>query len=276
MPNSLRRLLRRAAIPHLTVCIIVMQAAVYACLHAPQAGLQAALMSLRMMLIPELVLAGEWWRLFTFVVLPPSNHLIWMLIFWWFFYFAGTALESLWGALRYNAYLGVWWMATLAAVFATGESLVQNYYLEVTVLLAFAWCFPEFQLLLAFVIPVKAKWLGWATWCYIVYELAVGEWTARVVTVASVLNFLLFFGRDWLRTGRLAVRRQRFRQRVTAGLAPAYRHKCHSCGVTDAQQPGLEFRYCSQCDGQLCYCSDHLRTHEHVRAAPVDVEEVPQ
>ena len=44
-----------------------------------------------------------------------------------------------------------------------------------------------------------------------------------------------------------------------------YIHKCAVCGVTDADSPDLEFRYCSKCDGYYCYCMDHINNHAHVK-----------
>jgi len=47
----------------------------------------------------------------------------------------------------------------------------------------------------------------------------------------------------------------------------AYRilcHKCSVCGVTDTDNPNMEFRYCSKCNGYYCYCMEHINNHTHV------------
>lgn len=49
----------------------------------------------------------------------------------------------------------------------------------------------------------------------------------------------------------------------TANTAP--RHRCVVCGRTELDDPNLEFRYCSKCEGNYEYCQDHLFTHEHVK-----------
>lgn len=41
------------------------------------------------------------------------------------------------------------------------------------------------------------------------------------------------------------------------------RHKCCICGQTDISNPGLEFRYCSKCNGAYEYCNEHLFSHVH-------------
>jgi hypothetical protein len=43
-------------------------------------------------------------------------------------------------------------------------------------------------------------------------------------------------------------------------------HKCRICGLTSEQAPRMQFRYCSKCEGDNCYCAEHLPDHEHVRA----------
>ena len=44
-----------------------------------------------------------------------------------------------------------------------------------------------------------------------------------------------------------------------------YLHKCAVCGVTDADDPNKEFRYCSKCNGYYCYCMDHINNHVHIQ-----------
>jgi hypothetical protein len=41
------------------------------------------------------------------------------------------------------------------------------------------------------------------------------------------------------------------------------KHKCAVCGRTEKDDPNLEFRFCSKCNGNYEYCQDHLYTHIH-------------
>ena len=41
-------------------------------------------------------------------------------------------------------------------------------------------------------------------------------------------------------------------------------HRCAVCGRTELDNPDLEFRFCSKCNGNYEYCSDHLHNHIHV------------
>ena len=44
-----------------------------------------------------------------------------------------------------------------------------------------------------------------------------------------------------------------------------YLHKCSVCGITDNDNPNMEFRYCSKCNGYYCYCAEHINAHVHVQ-----------
>jgi hypothetical protein len=88
----------------------------------------------------------------------------------------------------------------------------------------------------------------------------------RLSILAAVGNFLLFFGRDlWLdlRTGRRRMQEQARRLREESGETEP-RHRCHVCGKNSNDHPELDFRYCSQCAGDQCYCPEHIRNHVHV------------
>ena len=54
--------------------------------------------------------------------------------------------------------------------------------------------------------------------------------------------------------------------RTTFGGQQAKRavHRCAICGRTELDAPDLEFRFCSKCNGNYEYCSDHLHNHKHI------------
>ncbi len=69
--------------------------------------------------------------------------------------------------------------------------------------------------------------------------------------------------RERLKRGR---RQRVFHQAVAArqteqGVAF---HHCTSCGRTEHDDPCLEFRVCTECNGDQEYCRDHLDSHPHV------------
>jgi hypothetical protein len=125
---------------------------------------------------------------------------------------------------------------------------------------------PDFPLYIFFVFPVKIKWLALFAWFGYAVMLIFGEWHSRLLVLASLANYLLFFGLDILERARAGQRRMA-RQAARFGVRDRpYFHRCTVCGITDRTNPQMEFRYCSQCAGDYGYCMDHLRNHNHVVA----------
>jgi hypothetical protein len=256
--DKLERRFGRFAVPNVTLAVVLAQAAVYAVWVARPEAVEA------LKLIPDKVLAGEVWRPFSFVFAPPFTNLIFAFFAWYLFYLMGTTLEANWGTFKYNLFLLVGYLATVAAAFLTPAQAASNAFLMGSVFLAFAILYPEFQIYLFFILPVKIKWLALITWVGFFFVLAFGGWEARAQVLASVSNVLLFFHRDILDRLRLGRRHMASQAGRLAAREPAYYHRCTVCGITDRTHPEMDFRYCSQCEGHHGYCAEHLRNHEHV------------
>lgn len=255
--DKLEKKLGRFAVPNLTAILVVCQVLAYVLQYANPSLLNS------MALVPKDVLRGEVWRLVTFLFEPPLSNPLFAFFFWYLFYLMGTALEGSWGNFRYNLYLLVGYVATVAVSFFTPEAPASIGFLQVSVFLAFAFLFPDFQILLFFLLPVKIKWLALLTWIGYLYVLAVGQPMQQLGVLATICNFLLFFGRDIylrMRSGRRRMGDQA--ERIKSRRKPF--HRCRVCGATDLSHPDMEFRYCSKCAGGCCYCTEHLRNHEHV------------
>ncbi len=207
-------------------------------------------------LVPARVFEGEIWRLATFLFFPPLSSVpIFLFFAWYLFYLMGDALEPQWGTSRYNRFLLIAYVATVVVSFLTPAFPATNAYIAGSVFLAFAYLFPDFQLMLFFILPVKVKWLAMLTWFGYFFRFAVGPWADRLAVLAAVSNFLLFFGRDILtamRAGRYRMVRQV--EQIKREQQPV--HRCVVCGVTDKSEPGMDFRYCSRCADSACYCRD--------------------
>lgn len=257
MLERLERRLGRFAIPNLTVYLVAGQAFFALVLAARPELLEA------MLLIPQRVLAGEPWRLVSFLLVPPTRSLIFLVIALYLFWMMGGALERAWGSFRYNVYLLVGTLATVAAAFVTPEAPATNAYLGASVFLAFAALYPEFEFLLMFVLPVKVKWLALVTWILYGHQFLQGGLGIRLAIVASVSNFLLFFAPALVRRLRARVRRRAFEAKAAVEPGQAF-HRCAKCGVTDVSHPQMEFRYCPHCAGSPGYCAEHIDDHDHV------------
>ncbi len=144
-----------------------------------------------------LILRGEIWRLITFIFLPPSGNLVFILLSLYFYYFLGTSLENHWGGARFNLYYLIGVLGSILAGFLTGYTT--NSYLNTSLLLAFAVMYPDMEFMLFFFLPVKVRWIGIAWGLYLAYQLITIPWIYKLALALSFLPFLLFFGKQaWL------------------------------------------------------------------------------
>lgn len=260
--HNLERKLSRFAVPHLTLGLIFLQVLVYI-LHFSRPELL-----LHIQLIPQKVLEGEVWRAATFLCQPPITNPIFAFFFWYFLYLMGMALEAHWGTFRYNLYLLIGYLATLSVAFLNPEiPLATNGFLYGSLFLAFAHLYPNFEIALFFLLPVKIKWLAMLQWCVYILTFALGSGPDRWLVLASIANYLAFFRGEVfqrIRDNRRRMSRQSSHLARSAPRAPF--HRCLVCGITSDTHPKMDFRYCSKCTGTCGYCTEHIRDHEHVTA----------
>ncbi len=255
----------RFAIPGLALILVVGQVLAWFAI-----SFRGAVEPADLALIPAAVIAGQWWRLITFVFIPPAlglslNPILVDVFGWWMFFFLGSALEGYWGAFRFNVFLFVGYALTVAVSFLFPGGLVTYLSLAGSVFLAFAYLNPNFEILLFYIIPVRIKWLALVAWATYLISFVRSDWPGRLQVLAAVGNFFLFFGRDLWRAAGVRTRQ------VTTGAAraaersaPGARHTCRICGKTDRTNPEMDFRYCSRCAGDACYCPEHISNHVHV------------
>jgi hypothetical protein len=249
--HRLERRLEPYAITNLTLFIVIGQTFLLLTSLLEQIDIRLC------MLVPSLVLAGEWWRLLTFVFIPPPAGPLFVAFALYLLYLYGTALERYWGALRYNLFLLTGYALTTGLAFFAPYSAATNVFIGGAIFLAFAWLNPNFEILVFFVLPVKIKWLALIAWLGYAYEFVAGGPSSKLAVLAAVGNFLLFFGHDlWLAVRHSGRRLQRESARRAEHSAPGEaRHTCTVCGRTDLTHPELDFRYSAD---DRCYCTDHL------------------
>ncbi len=281
--DKLERKFGRFGIPNLTIYMIVCYVIGYALMIVNPGILNW------LSLEPAYILRGQVWRLVTWVLYPPSTSgVLWFAIAVLFFYYPiGTSLERTIGTFKYTLYILSGVVFTILGAFILyfllgGNVLVGNvfstYYISLSTFLAYAMCYPDMQVLLMFIIPVKMKWMAIFYVVIVVYEMIqyvmAGAWYLVIPIVASLLNFIIFyFGtKDFSRYNPKEIhRRNEFRRamepqgRMKSGSGSVTKHKCAICGRTELDDPNLEFRFCSRCNGNYEYCQDHLFTHTHVK-----------
>ncbi len=283
--DKLERKLGRFAIPNLTVYLMICYVIGFMLWNLAAMNLIPAEVIGYLTLEPALILRGQVWRLITWLVVPPSSNLISLVFFVLLYYSLGTALERTWGVFRYNVYIFSGLLFTVLAVFglyafyyfAYGFEMPMSVlgmagsnYVTLSIFLAFAAIYPEMEVLLYFILPIKMKWMALVYVAIAGYDFINGNIVTRVMIGASLLNFVIFFlsTRNFKRFGpgeqaRKAKFKKQSRPHMT--YTNGARHRCAVCGRTELDDPCLEFRYCSKCNGNYEYCQDHLFTHEHVK-----------
>lgn len=214
---------------------------------------------------PSLVLRGEVWRLVTWIFIPETMSPFWIFFALLFLIYLGDGLEAAVGPSRLTLFYssGVI-LCTLSAflswIFFGGVPLARaNTFLNLSLLLAFASVYPDFKVLVFFVIPMRIVWLAGISAVLMIVS-AIGQPVVVASTLAAAfLNWFVFFGRDLVfsRGGFLPVLSMLSKSTSSnrpEGL-PEPLHRCAVCSRTETSHPDLEFRVSSSGED---YCLEHL------------------
>ena len=238
------------------------------------------------------ILSGQIWRVVTFIIQPPSNSLIFIVFALYLYYMLGTEIERAWGAFRFNVYFfsGMLFHIIVAFLvyFIFRVSIpITVWYLNMSLFFAYAALYPDMEFLFMFCIPIKAKWLAlldglYFLWAFVqaflpdyggVPVVGVFYKANALAAFVSLLNFFFFFLNSRKMkpyTPKQVKRKRAFKKNIkqasrTVHYENGALHKCAVCGRTELDDPNLEFRYCSKCNGNYEYCQEHLFTHTHVK-----------
>ena len=234
--------------------------------------------------VPALILNGQVWRLVTWVVVPNASSPFMLLLTCYFYYWIAAMLEREWGTARFTLFYlgGMVLSVVLGMALGLGQmnlthtiaSLNLSYYLNLSIFLVLAVLYGEMQVLLFFVVPVKMKGVALIDVVLVIVDMVdlfkLGYWMLALVPLASFINFFIFTWPFW--QAKLGIVRHKTDPKVIhfkqaqkqAQETKGYHHKCAVCGITDADDPDMEFRYCSKCDGYYCYCANHINNHVHI------------
>lgn len=269
----------RLGIPNLMLYIAIANVAIYLIDTFSLGG-----MSLSSLLIfsRAAIFQGQVWRLITFVLVPLSGDILmkgtglfFVAISAYFYYWIGSMLERQWGTTKFTVFYVSGVILNIIVGMITGYATI--YYVNMSMFFAFATLFGETRVLFMYIIPVKVKWLAWLDAAYFIWEilqfLMAGLYLFALLPVVAILNYLIYFWNDFrylfFKTKRRAANNViNFQQNAKAAQKARehqnYHHKCAVCGVTDVDDPDMEFRYCSKCDGYYCYCMNHINSHVHI------------
>lgn len=241
----------------------------------------------------------QYWRIFTWILTPPTGFNYFTLIMIFFYYAIGTSIERGIGTFMYNLYIfSNLFLITISSfifsmvyyfmsseyefiVYSYGSGYgLMTFHLLTSIFLGYALLYQNAYVLLFFVIPFKVKWMAYIEGIFLLYYFVrLPAAISRLTIIAVALNFFLYYliVRKYSRRGRVSmaqIKRKRAYQRQVREaenekhkqqMAGITRHKCAICGKTEKDDENLEFRFCSKCKGNYEYCNEHLFTHEHVK-----------
>lgn len=156
------------------------------------------------------VLHGQLWRLVTFLFYPDWVYgllgILNLLFYWW----AGNALNQVWGDFKTTLYIALGVLGAWVSAFVLGYGDASGIFLSL--FFAYAWMWPEQQVLLFGILPLKIKWLGWFELAMWVLQFLRSGPAGKLSLVLGLAGFLGFFGREvavWCRDTVVNYKRRR-------------------------------------------------------------------
>ncbi len=246
--DFLQKLERRfgwLAIPGLTRVLVMLNALVFVLLLYNEAFFSALYFN------PYLVASGQIWRVVTFLFVPETMEPVFLLLALYFLWIIGDGLEDAWGAFRLTFFYLLSAALSVGAAFLVGSS-TSSMYINTALFLSFATLYPNFTVLLFFILPVSVKWLAWIAFGFVVYEFVFGGLPHRAAIIAAAIPYVLYFApfflARWRDAAEVHIRRAQFEDDSHHSDTL---HLCAECGATELSHPDRSFRVGAD-DRELC------------------------
>lgn len=213
------------------------------------------------------ILSGQVWRIFTFLLIPFSSNFLFLIFELSILVMCADGLEAKWGTFKLTAYYMAGAVANIIVVLILPEVQFGSYFIYMSLFLGFATIYPDYEILLFLILPIKIKYLAMVSGGLMIYNLAVAPLYVKIAIALTVGNYLLFFAPAAVSTirhnRRQYARSTEFEKASTR--SEEYRHKCSVCGKTDVSDPETRFRYCTcpVCgENGVPFCDEHLKEHK--------------
>ena len=220
--SKLDRKIGKFAVPNLALILVIAMGFVYIVDYS-LAIKGMPLFSSFLYFDRELILNGQVWRVITFTIVPEFDSPLFVLLTLYFFWFIGSVIEKEWGCFKFNAFYFTGYLGSVVSGFIMGGTT--NYYLNLSLFLAFAILNAEAKVLLFFVIPIKVKWLAYIDLAILALEFIFSGWEARVAIIFSLINIALFFWKIPYRKMVSRHRRKRFQIAYDKGFEETYKRE---------------------------------------------------
>lgn len=217
------------------------------------------------------IMAGEVWRLFTWVFLPSFTSFLY-LIWVFFMFFISNVIEEHLGSFRTTVLVVTTIVCfALAGMLPFPEGYLTPFHLQMPwtftllfVLIA-AILVPEHVIYLWMILPVKMKWIGILNLALILMVVFQSP-NAFITGAAMIVAFIPFFLgivppvlANAKQSGQAAIRRGKFERDAKINDNSAF-HTCKNCGITDSKDPTMEFRVSSDDGEEYCLpCRERKR-----------------
>ncbi len=259
----------RFGIPNLAMYVAIAQAAVGILDLLMKGRLIAMMIFFRPFIFAPLF---QVWRLITFILVPQSTNPFYMLLGCYVVFWTGQMLEREWGTAKFSLFYLCGVLLSILGGLLLGSTDI--YYIHLSFFLVIATMYSEMQVLFMFVLPIKMKWLALLDVALILLEAVEHGPSVILLALPSFVNYFIFTWPFWSMKLGFARRRAdpqviNFKKAQKQAQKKAQEtggclHKCAVCGLTDQDDPSMEFRYCSKCDGYYCYCANHINNHIHI------------
>ena len=270
----------RYAIPRIVRPILAMQALLYVLLLVTNGrmytsdGINPESLEAKLVLNPGAIMDGEVWRVASFIFVPPVQSAIFFVIGLMFTLFVSESLEQLWGAFRMNVYvIGGMFFLVAGAFMLSVDSYISpgltSGMLAMSLFLAFAVLFPDYEILAMMVIPIKAKWLGLITAGLLALQFSNYMWLGRLYMIIGLMNFLVFAVPRAMSAYKMRNEVMSRRRRFQEAQIPDVRtfHECKMCGKSEVDDRELDFRVASDGNEYCVPCLKIKRAKEAEEAA---------
>lgn len=211
----------------------------------------------------QMLLTPEWWQIFLFPFRITTN-LLSLILFLYVFWIFGNTLENELGITKYNLFIFSGYFFILLGTFFYP---LDAYYVYLSVFFAIAYLYPDMEILLFFILPIKMKWLGIVSGGFLIFNalalsIQVQSLLPLLGPIFGLLNFLIWIVYPDLKNK--LPRKHQIQYLLKNKKSQKYMHKCTICGITELDDPYMDFRYCVECSDHE-YCRDHLYNHEHIK-----------
>lgn len=216
----------------------------------------------------HLILSGEVWRIVTFALIPVSTNFLFLIFELSILILCADGLEANWGTFKLGLYyvFGLFFIS-LASLLSPYIYLPGSYFIYLSLFLGFATLYPDYEILLFLILPVKVKYMAGFSAIMVLYSIfKTPEYGFALLLCLG--NYILFFGSSlYYSIIKNKLRRQNIaRFESASSQETSYRHKCSVCGKTDQSDPEMQFRYCTckTCGEKgVAFCMEHLKEHKN-------------